>query len=214
MKSLKTLQPDSANVLVGNFLLLFSSGQGPSSMAICPCPSSLTVQKTKEHKREVSIGLGSPGMSALGIHDKVLWSGNMPKQKGSERFRQLSQLFDRILGFKSLSRLDTPNICPLTSPRGALKVTKGRSRHPYLSRHRGQSVSPQPQLLSITYKTKRRSKFFITIHLCYEESISFTTLHSSNPLDSKEELRQSHWFSVLYLAFKTTVTIKFFLSSN
>lgn len=108
----------------------------------------------------------------------------MPKQKGSERFRQSSQLLDRILGFEFLSRLDTPNICPPTSPQGALKVTKGCPNHPYLPRHRGQSLSPQPQLLSILCKTKRKSRLFITIHPCYEESPSFPSLHSSKHLAS------------------------------
>lgn len=145
-------------------------------MAICPCPSSLIVQSTKEHKREINIGLGSPGMSALGTHDQVLWSGNMPKQKGSERIRQLSQLFDRSLGFKFLSRLDTPNICPLTSRRGCLKGHQRHSRHPYLSMHRGQSISPQPWFLNVIYKTKRRSKFFISTCVMGKAQVSLPSI--------------------------------------
>lgn len=137
------MKPDSANVLVGNFLLLFM----PTSTPLCPFPFSLILcAENKETER--SFSLGSPGMSALGTFNKILWWGNMPKQKGSERFRQLSQLLDRILGFRFLSRLDTPSICPRTSPQGALKVTKGLPSHPYWSMHRGQSLSPLPQLLS------------------------------------------------------------------
>lgn len=72
MESRKTLQPDSANVLGGNFLLLSSSGKTPSSMAVYPCPSSLIVCAEDKEQREISIRPGSPGMSALGVHDKVL----------------------------------------------------------------------------------------------------------------------------------------------
>lgn len=145
MKGLTILQLCHASVLLDPLVLFFLSPVGRMQQTCSPAPSlSLTHHwHRRQRRREVSMGPGPSRMRVRGIFDKILWSGDKAQvsRRDSERFRQLSPLFHRTLGFKFLSRLETPTICPLTSPGGACRVTCGFFRHPYLFSHRGQSLS-------------------------------------------------------------------------